>query len=704
MNYLKKLIRGTLLVSLFATGSLSAQCNGFVRMNGKTFTCGGSNFFPIVLNYSLEISHDATSLFSSRYHGGYATGFANQQPVPITTRAQALAILDDDFQKIKAAGFNTVRVTGPAYGTVRYNWNNPLHTSFPALSAYDLTGNDVQIVDLSSNLQPIFDQIQIVLDAATRANLKVILLAGACDVIPNPSSPSSTSTGYINFLQQLATRYKDNPTLMAVDFYNEPMNGQGDAQYNPALYKKTDVCSLTKSWNDAIKNNSDILTTIGLNSAFTVEAWDPNVVNVDFASFHPYPRLNDGTTGNARNLYVSNDVMDRMKCELYWYKQNVSIPWIIGETGMMARRNDSSYPLNVTGLSTDMIKQLLTKDEQALYLKLTLEACRDYGGSGYSWWVMSEADGNGTAYGIFNGDNALNLKSSNLTGYLTSFTSTPVTTNAVQPPNYFNQNSVGNTYTVSGRILNTSGNPVPNAYVDTWNADWSANLGNTFTDANGYYTLYATGVVKKLKVTATDCSVILDQSLNSSNQNQLTNKNYTLTKIARPTTTALSYANQSISAANVNSYSNDYVTFSNYTINSGTFKTKAINAIYLQVGTFIKNGTFFSAKIGPYYQDCGSLISNGTAFSETALNNTEVPVETSTSIFPNPGNGYYSIRMTEEGTYSIQVYNSYGAQIKSSGFTGTTSELDLSESAAGIYMLIIKDAANKSYSFKLIKQ
>lgn len=83
--------------------------------------------------------------------------------------------------------------------------------------------------------------------------------------------------------------------------------------------------------------------------------WDPNLMSVDFLSFHPYE-------------YEPNQVLS----EIYWYGKYVKIPWMIGETGVPA--DDDSVKYNI----------------QTLFAEKTLLQTFNCGGLGYSWWQFKD--------------------------------------------------------------------------------------------------------------------------------------------------------------------------------------------------------------------------------------------------------------------------------------------------------------------------
>jgi hypothetical protein len=86
-----------------------------------------------------------------------------------------------------------------------------------------------------------------------------------------------------------------------------------------------------------------------------VFAWDPNILDVDFISFHPYE-------------YQPEQVRN----ELRWYGEHVDKPWIIGETSLPADNDSVPY--------TDQLE----------FARKTLAQARACGAVGYTWWQFQD--------------------------------------------------------------------------------------------------------------------------------------------------------------------------------------------------------------------------------------------------------------------------------------------------------------------------
>ena len=73
------------------------------------------------------------------------------------------------------------------------------------------------------------------------------------------------------------------------------------------------------------------------------------------------------------------------------------------------------------------------------------------------------------------------------------------------------------------------------------------------------------------------------------------------------------------------------------------------------------------------------------------------------NIYPNPGSGSYIVNTGLDGNYLVEVFNSYGAKVKSVSFKGKVQEVNIENLTNGMYTFTIKgDAGN--YIQKIIKQ
>lgn len=74
----------------------------------------------------------------------------------------------------------------------------------------------------------------------------------------------------------------------------------------------------------------------------------------------------------------------------------------------------------------------------------------------------------------------------------------------------------------------------------------------------------------------------------------------------------------------------------------------------------------------------------------------ELPALDGVSIYPNPTTGLLQIHAQALGNMSVEVFNALGAKVRSTNFTGTSSSLDLTGQAAGIYTLRVSNGKGAS--------
>lgn len=707
-----------------------SQQDSYVRVDGKRFIVGGNTFFPIVCNYGIEVLHTGAANpnpwtfgynFPTRIHNQFtANTFAT-----VSDSAAAFNIMLRDFKDIKAIGFNTLRIYGTNYGD--------LQSFDPYLNTFDnLVYTDVRLNALR------LDIIDNILNAAKQAGLKVILLIDG-------NKFSGPQSSYTNYLSQLAQRFKYNTTLMAVDFSNEP----------GGIYK-TPPCNLTSSWSNAIKSNSQILTTIGFWGVESVFGWDANTVDVDFASFHDYPGFE---TPDNPDL---DSAIKRIKSSYLWYQRNVSKPWIVGETAISAHINQTipiSHVLDPTGFAG-------TLGMQASYLDATIKACRDYGGAGYSWWVYMDC----TTCPEYAGLLPINSGNTNTAVLTPTSTWKPAASaifsfnpNSLPVPfpsstensKYFQSVSFNSNYKISGTVT-SGGAPLKDAlvvlhgfitntctpqsaactpssvfYVSCNQTATCSNngtvlacpnytncgdveLGRSFTNSQGEYTVYANssvntssftnGLYNYLIFAAPDCKTEWAPYYPPQTQTLNATFNISMIKVNRPNTMNLAYSNQTVNAVNTNTFATNSITFSNYVINSGTFNSKASSNIVLNTGFKVKIGSNFSARIGQYNHNCSDLVSGSPPVAfKTVQTNTIQEESFSASLYPNPSDGHYNIKTEEVKFYHVEVYNLYGANIEKFSFYGSETKLDLTRNVAGLYFVVLEENRSVIKSWKVIK-
>lgn len=120
--------------------------------------------------------------------------------------------------------------------------------------------------------------------------------------------------------------------------------------------------------------------------------------------------------------------------------------------------------------------------------------------------------------------------------------------------------------------------------------------------------------------------------------------------------------------------------------------------------------TIQSQTITYSYDACGNRISREIILSrsiETSEKSFEEKLSENTIIiYPNPTEGILKIEIKERGqtgNQSITVYDSNGGLIRNTAITSSITEIDLSNCANGIYVLIIS-YNNETSTWKILKK
>ena len=111
-----------------------------------------------------------------------------------------------------------------------------------------------------------------ILKLAEKADIRVILLI---------SGVETQQDNQHNYYKKIAEALSNEKALLAYDLYNEPV------YFDRGRYTKNETHDFIKNYNDLIKSVApNHLTTIGLTHYKIVYEWDPELMEVDFLSFH----------------------------------------------------------------------------------------------------------------------------------------------------------------------------------------------------------------------------------------------------------------------------------------------------------------------------------------------------------------------------------------------------------------------------------
>jgi len=434
------------------------SAKGFVSIEDKKFKLNGKDFYPVAVNYIISTRADKNGMWACPYFG-----YSPDSVLPPDTKEACILQLKADMELIKEIGFNAVRFVGIGEESVNKK------TGF--LSVYTRNGERGDtIIPLTSeaNYEKYFNALEELFNAASSAGLKIIFLIR---VFPEVESTEE-------HLRKLAIRFKADTSIMAYDLFNEPL------YFDSLERNKIEVPPIVKRWSKILKMYApNQLSTIGMQGMREIFEWDPNMLDVDFISFHPY----EVEPEQVRN-------------ELFWYGKYINKPWIIGETGIPAD-NDS-----------------VTYEEQKKWAHKTLKQAYDCGASGYSWWQYKEVEwghyhanflGVVTRKGI-----TKTMKESlivqgtpkPLTEEFKKFNPANKKDSCICLSNYYNY-SQNKEFRIIGRLSDENNIPIEGGVIVAWNQWWS-NSNYTSSKKDGRFELLGSFQFYHWMASATEYSMI----------------------------------------------------------------------------------------------------------------------------------------------------------------------------------------------------
>jgi len=704
----------TVLCVVMSFLNLHAQFTNYITLDCKTFKDGSEDFYPMIVNYEITLHNDNGYYVTPRvgYHPQYSSNASPNDQTPWgNTLTSGLEAIEAHFHLIDSMGFNTIRLTG--FGAIK--------RSSSTLGSWFIS-DTYSTSFVQNTLAPLIEEV---LDLADEVGLRVILLTGAnqCESVNNNQT-------YTDFLATLTNELALRKTILAYDFYNEPI-------YEDATdYTKQQTKSFVEDWYNAVKDNAPShLTTIGLAGFKDVEEWDSDLMKVDFISFHVYP-----------SVVTGDDAYKRFDTHLYWISETINTPWIIGEMGFSAGYPQEN-PANGVCSNADG-----TYSEQLTFIDNTLDKTKDAGGSGYSWWnFQDERRGGWTSLDCVTGETDYwglidHTENNNIsltigtTTYLipgalkntisslpfSSFLSSPYNTGSsfsMPTPsassyftyyNYYGRATSGN---VTGYVYNMFGEPIENAivYIETPygvpNPTSPASTYLTFSKSDGSFDLktHYTNVFNynlDLVVTAPKC------------------KNYVMSvyQLSGPSVgnITLEYVTTNEGTISIsNGTDKEYTDLAvqeldNVTLNSGsTSKFIAEKQIHIKAGFKAYDGSQSHLYIDDLHCPTNSFSDYlGIMPGQRIQHNEEIEIindskieELSFIIYPNPSNGIFNVEVKEfdeNKIYKVEVYNIQGVKIYEAYQVQKKIMLDLSMDENGIYIVRLisdKDVYNK----KIIK-
>ncbi|HEX2616972.1 MAG TPA: cellulase family glycosylhydrolase [Flavobacteriales bacterium] len=442
--------RSIIAAVLVGAGLLLAGCSrsmevrgtdGFIRLDSTGFKLNGKPFFPLAVNYIMGYRSDGQQLWcsaSADYQPQRADHFCSKDSTLLHFRA--------DMELIKEMGFNTVRFVGIDHdqGRDEKGHGDSLGVKANVRMDYDT----IMLFSDPRTHEPYFHALDEMLGIVEQVGLKAILLTWVI-----PDKPATAA-----FQAKLLDHLHTNTTILAFDLFNEPL------YFDRPERPKHEAERIAKEWHALMRAHApDHLLTIGYTGIREVFEFDPNIVDIDFVSFHPYE-------------YEPDQVVN----EIYWYSTYVKIPWIIGETAIPAD-NDS-----------------VPHEKQLAFARRTLERAFDCKAAGYSWWQYKDVAWNyfhADYMGVVTREGHTRTRSGldvpgtvkPVAQAIKEFDPTQARGPCTCEANYYNY-SDGHLAKLTGRLVDADGKPIVGGVVLGWSRWWDRSY-HTVTHEDGRFEL-----------------------------------------------------------------------------------------------------------------------------------------------------------------------------------------------------------------------
>jgi len=432
---------------------------GFVTLADGEFRLDGEKFFPIALNYMVSMNVSGDEIWPSPSHN-----YDFHRKYNYFNPNEALKHIKADFINIKNCGFNTLRIVGIGETFVEDEFRSIISARLFTAPAAD----SLIRLDSEKRYSSYLNGLNQILKIADEIGLKVILLN---NVIPE------SKTAEQHFVT-IAKEFREMKSLMAYDLFNEPL------YFDSLDRSKHDVSRITQGWMKLARKHCPYqMITIGLEGVREILKWDPNVVEADFLSFHPYEYEPD----QVRNA-------------IYWYGKYVDKPWIIGETSIPADNDSVPY------------------SDQVEFLRKVYKQSIDCGAIGFSWWQYKDVrwdEFHASYMGIINyhGETEISETGTRMDGGMKpvamefkTISSIKGTGSCYLPANYYNHTD-NRGFLLTGKVVDSEGKPIEGAVIVGWDDPW-LNLFHTKTQADGTFMMKSSFPVVHVRVSATRFSVL----------------------------------------------------------------------------------------------------------------------------------------------------------------------------------------------------
>jgi hypothetical protein len=333
--------------------TITAVFDQYVSIENGKFMYQDEPFYPITMNYGIDICKDSNGYYIGPYHAFFPDNRACDD------KEDGLFRINKHLKHISSLGFNSIRLVGLA---VRPNETNTAlvnrYLDMPDQNPIDFVYDENSIQTI---VAPMLSEF---LSIADTYNLKVLLLTGHRGV-----EHKNLSQNYTNIIGLIAEAFSEHTTLIGYDLYNEPSwNDAGDNT-------KQNISANVSQWSTILREKAPHhLITMGHTDSGVVFEWDPSLMDLDFHSYHLYPFPSEYTSEGVQTGFK------KFLRQLRWVSEVMNEPWIIGETGFSAHPDPEVY------------FDWGTPQDQKDFAHFSLRSVRDAGGVGYSWWSYS--DGN----------------------------------------------------------------------------------------------------------------------------------------------------------------------------------------------------------------------------------------------------------------------------------------------------------------------
>ncbi len=435
--------------------------NDFIYIDGKYFKYKNDKFFPLMLNYSVCLRQ-----VNEEYVMAPIKDYEDKNVYEGNSKDSIQNVLKGHFQLLKELGFNSIRF----HGISNVSRND---TTGDYLVRVNKKGGNSRL-NITDNPDIYLSAIGELVSIAEEKGLKVMILFKAD--IDDPKRR--------DFVISMLKYFKKNNTIFAYDLFNEPLYFDNKKLPNWKKHrKKEDAYKITLTWKRMMnKYAPNHLFTIGFAEPIEVFEWDPEILPVDFVAFHTYHPL-------------------RVPNEIYWFSKYINKPWMIGETSLPADNDSIMY------------------SEQAQFMKEVYSRIVNCGGAGLGWWGFQDVSWGGFEHDFTSIANHRGVTFSKDKKYKIKGSFKPAAYEVnrlkdIKPTgdcpcmtNYYNMLGYENIVLI-GKIINGKTNePIEGAVIRGWNKWWGI-AANTYTNADGLYTLYSNTEFVHFEISAPGMSKI----------------------------------------------------------------------------------------------------------------------------------------------------------------------------------------------------